>query len=162
LGSTGYLDGFYYKPRIDKDLLARHSKGLICLSACLRGDINESILGDRYADARRFAHEYEDMFGRGNVFLECQHHGLYLDTKVINPLIHLWQEPGIPLVATNDSHSLRKDDVRMHEILLCIGTGKTMADENRMKFGAPEFYLKSRAEMMALFSDYEEALTRTW
>ncbi len=162
LVSTGYLDGFYYKPRIDKDLLAQHSKGLICLSACLRGDINESILNDRYDDAKRFAHEYEDMFGRGNFFLELQDHGLDQDKKVINPLIRLAQETGIPLVATNDSHYLRKDDVRMHEILLCIGTGKTMADENRMRFGAPEFYLKPRAEMMALFGDYEDALTRTW
>ena len=109
LVSTGYLEGFYYKPRIDKDLLARHSKGLIALSACLRGDINETLLADRYDDARRMAYEYSDMFGKNNFFLEMQDHGLDQD-KIAGAR---WstgsrKDTGIPLVATNDSHYLRK------------------------------------------------------
>ena len=107
LVSTGYLEGFYYKPRIDKDLLARHSKGLIALSACLRGDVNETLLADRYEDARRLANEYQDLFGKGNFFLEMQDHGLEQD-KLLLPQIHrLSADTDIPLVATNDSHYLR-------------------------------------------------------
>jgi DNA polymerase-3 subunit alpha len=162
LVSTGYLEGFYYKPRIDKDLLSRHAKGLIALSACLRGDINETLLADRYEDARRLAYEYTDLFGRGNFFLELQDHGLDPDKRVL-PLIHrLATDTGIPLVATNDSHYLRQEDARAHEILLCIQTGKTMSDSNRMRFEQPVFYLKSREEMMTLFGEVEHALDRTW
>jgi DNA polymerase-3 subunit alpha len=162
LVSTGYLDGFYYKPRIDKDLLARHSKGLIALSACLRGDINETLLADRYDEARRIAHEYTDIFGRENYFLELQDHGMEIDKQVLPHIHRLSAETGIPLVATNDSHYLRKDDARAHEILLCIQTGKTMSDPNRMRFEQQAFYLKSREEMLALFGDAEHALDRTW
>jgi DNA polymerase III subunit alpha len=162
LVSTGFLDGFYYKPRIDKDLLAQHSKGLIALSACLRGDINETLLADRYDEARRIAYEYTDMFGKGSFFLEMQDHGLEQDGIVMPAVNRLSQDTGIPLVVTNDSHYLRKTDPRMHEILLCIGTGKTMSDPNRMKFQQPAFYLKSRAEMMELFGEVEDALDRTW
>ena len=162
LVSTGYLDGFYYKPRIDKDLLSRHSKGLIALSACLRGDINETLLADRYEDARRMAHEYTDLFGPKNFFLELQDHGLEPDHRVLPMLGRLSADTGIPLVATNDSHYLRQDDARAHEIMLCIQTGKTMSDPNRMRFEQPAFYLKSRQEMMALFGEVEEALDRTY
>ncbi len=162
LVSTGYLDGFYYKPRIDKDLLSRHSKGLIALSACLRGDINETLLADRFTDAKRLANEYTDLFGAKNFFLELQDHGLELDRKVLPLINRLSAETGIPLVATNDSHYLRKDDARAHEIMLCIQTGKTMSDTNRMRFDQPAFYLKSREEMMALFGEVEDALDRTW
>ncbi len=162
LVSTGYLDGFYYKPRIDKDLLSRHSKGLIALSACLRGDINETLLADRHEEAKRMAYEYTDLFGPKNFFLELQDHGLEPDTRVLPMLGRLSAETGIPLVATNDSHYLRKTDARAHEILLCIQTGKTMSDPNRMRFEQPAFYLKSRAEMMALFGEVEDALDRTW
>src|SRR5262245_39375975 len=134
LVSTGYLDGFYYKPRIDKDLLARHSKGLIALSACLRGDINETLMAERYDDAKKLAYEYTDMFGPKNFFLELQDHGLEQDGRVM-PMVHrLAADTNIPLVVTNDSHYLRKDDARAHEILLCIQTGKTMSDPNRMRF----------------------------
>jgi DNA polymerase-3 subunit alpha len=162
LVSTGFLEGFYYKPRIDKDLLAQHSKGLIAMSACLRGDINESLMGDRYDEARRIAYEYSDMFGKNNFFLEMQDHGLDPD-RVVNPQVNrLSQETGIPLVVTNDSHYLRKEDPRMHEILLCIGTGKTMSDPNRMRFSTPAFYLKNRAEMLELFGEIEDAMDRTW
>jgi DNA polymerase-3 subunit alpha len=162
LVSTAFLDGFYYKPRIDKDLLARHSKGLIAMSACLRGDINESILNDRYDDARRLSYEYSDIFGRENFFLELQDHGLDQDRIVLPALYRMSQETGIPLVATNDSHYLRKDDALAQEVLVCINTGKSLSDPNRMKFSHPAFYIKSRAEMMQLFGEVEDALDRTW
>jgi len=162
LVSTGFLDGFYYKPRIDKDLLARHSKGLIGLSACLQGDINETLLAGQYAEARRMAHTYEDMLGKGSFFLELQDHGLDEDRRVIPLVETLARDTGIPLVVTNDAHYLTHDDSRMHEILLCIQTGKTMSDPNRMRFTTNEFYLKTRAEMAKLFSDHEDALDRTW
>jgi len=162
LVSTGYLEGFYYKPRIDKDLLSQHSRGLICMSACLRGDVNETLLADRYDEARRLAYEYQDMFGRGNFFLEIQDHGLEKDRLVIPALRRLAADTGIPMVATNDAHYMRRKDARPHEILLCVQTGKTMKDAQRMRFDVPEFYLKSRQEMLAMFADMEEALDLTW
>ena len=162
LVSTAYLEGFYYKPRIDKELLARHAKGLIAMSACLRGDINETILADRYEEARRLAYTYQDIFGRGNFFLEIQDHGLDPDKRVTPQVNRLSVEAGIPLVATNDAHYLHREDARAHEILMCIQTGKTMSDPSRMHWEHPDFYLKSRAEMMQLFGELEDALDRTW
>ncbi len=162
LVSTGYMEGFYYKPRIDKDLLARHAKGLIAMSACLRGDINETILSGKYDDAKRLANEYVDLFGRNNFFLEMQDHGLDQDKLAMPEVRRMSAETGIPLVATNDAHYLTHDDVRAHEILLCIQTGKTMSDPNRMRFATSDFYVKSRSEMMALFGEVEDALDRTW
>jgi DNA polymerase-3 subunit alpha len=162
LVSTAYLEGFYYKPRIDKDLLASHSKGLIAMSACLRGDVNETILADKYDNARRLAYTYQDIFGRNNFFLEIQDHGLEQDKRLTPQINRLSQETGIPLVATNDSHYLRREDARAHEILMCISTGKTLTDPSRMKFDHPDFYLKSRAEMMQLFGELEDALDRTY
>src|SRR5271157_5026581 len=162
LVSTGYLEGFYYKPRIDLDLLAEHSKGLIGLSACLRGHIPETLLADKYDDARRLAHTYADIFGRNNFFLEIQDHHLDQDRRLTPEMNRLSQETGLPLVATNDSHYLRREDARAHEILLCIQTGKGMSDPTRMRWGAPEFYLKSPQEMKELFGELEDALDRTW
>ncbi|MDQ6678214.1 MAG: DNA polymerase III subunit alpha, partial [Acidobacteriota bacterium] len=162
LVSTAYLEGFYYKPRIDKDLLAQKSKGLVALSACLRGDINETLMADRYAEGRKLAHEYRDLFGPSNFFLEIQDHGLDQDKVVTPQLVRMSAETGIPLVATNDSHYLRKDDARAHEILMCIQTGKTMSDPNRMRFSQPEFYMKTRAEMIQLFGEMEDAVDRPW
>src|ERR1700689_4544417 len=162
LVSTGYLEGFYYKPRLDMDLLSRHSKGLIALSACLRGHINETPLADRYDEARRMAYEYSDLFGPKNFFLELQDHGLDADRRVLPLVNRLSADTGIPLVATNDSHYLHQHDARAHEILLCIQTGKSMADPNRMRFDQNAFYVKSRDEMMALFGEVEHALDRTW
>jgi len=162
LVSTGYLDGFYYKPRIDKDLLSRHSKGLIALSACLRGDINETLLADKYDDAKRLAYEYTDLFGPKNFFLEMQDHGLEPDKRVMPLVRRLAADTGIPLVVTNDSHYLRFDDARAHEIMLCIQTGKTISDPNRMRFEQEAFYIKTRDEMMTLFGEVEHALDRTW
>jgi DNA polymerase III subunit alpha len=160
--STAFLEGFYYKPRVDKDLLAANSKGLICLSACLRGDLNETILNDKYEDARRMAYDYGDIFGKENFFLEIQDHGLEQDKRLVPQVNRLSIETGIPLVATNDSHYLRRDDARAHEILMCIQTGKTMSDPNRMHWDHPDFYLKSRDEMMALFGELEDAVNRPW
>ena len=162
LVSTAYLDGFYYKPRIDLDLLQRHSKGLIGLSACLRGHIAETILADKYDDARRLAHTYSDIFGKNNFFLEVQDHHLDQDKKLTPELNRLSIESGLPLVATNDSHYLRREDARAHEILMCIQTGKSMTDPNRMHWNSPDFYLKTRDEMMELFGELEDAVDRTW
>jgi DNA polymerase III subunit alpha len=162
LVSTAYLEGFYYKPRIDKELLSQKSKGLIALSACLRGDINETLMAERYDEGLKLAHDYRDMFGKENFFLELQDHGLDQDKVVIPHLNRMSAQTGIPLVATNDSHYLRKEDARAHEILMCIQTGKTMSDEKRMRFTHPEFYLKSRAEMMRLFGEMEDAVNRPW
>ena len=144
LVSTGYLQGFYYKPRLDLDLLARHSKGLIAMSACLRGHIPETLLSDKHEDARRLAHTYADIFGQNNFFLEVQDHHLDQDRRLIPELNRLSQQPGLPLVATNDSHYLRKEDARPHEILLCIQTGKNMNDPSRMRWSTPDSYLNWR------------------
>jgi DNA polymerase-3 subunit alpha len=162
LVSTGFLDGFYYKPRVDKDLLAQKSKGLIAMSACLRGDINEALIAQRYEEGRRLAYEYADIFGKENFFLELQDHGLDKDRVVLPMLYRMSAETGIPLVATNDSHYLRQEDYRAHEILQCISTGKTLSDDKRMRFDRNAFYIKTRAEMMELFAEVEEALDRTW
>jgi DNA polymerase-3 subunit alpha len=162
LVSTAYLEGFYYKPRIDKDMLAARSKGLICLSACLRGDLNETILNDKYDDARRMAHSYREMFGKDNFFLEIQDHGLEQDKRLTPQVNRLSLETGIPLVVTNDSHYLRKEDARAQDILMCISTGKLISETNRMKLTTPEFYLKSRAEIMKMFGELEDAVNRPW
>jgi len=162
LVSTGFLEGFYYKPRIDKDLLAKRSRGLIALSACLRGDINETLMANRYDEARRLAYEYRDLFGRDNFFLEVQEHGLEQDRIVVPALQRLAAESGIPLVATNDAHYMRDDDARAHEIMLCIQTGKTISDANRLRFRQNEFYLKTRQEMLQALPGFEDALDRTW
>ncbi|MBK7929168.1 MAG: DNA polymerase III subunit alpha [Bryobacterales bacterium] len=162
LVSSGYLDGFYNKPRIDKDLLARHSKGIIALSACLKGDIAEHLMEDKYAEAKRLAYEYQDIFGKDNFFLELQNHGLEQDKKILPMLYRMSRETGMPLVATNDAHYLKRDDARAHEIMLCIQTGKTVSDPSRMRWDSPDFYLKSRDEMLQIFGEVEEALDRTW
>ena len=119
-------------------------------------------MADRYEDARRIANEYPDLFGKNNFFLEMQDHGLDQDKQVMPQIKRMSTDTGIPLVVTNDSHYLTHDDVRAHEILLCIQTGKTMKDPNRMRFSTPDFYVKSRAEMMKLFGEVEHALDRTW
>ena len=162
LVSTGYLEGFYYKPRIDKDLLASHSKGLICLSGCLRGDLNEALLDKGYEEGRRLAYTYLDMFGKDNFYLEVQDHGLDADKKVLPLLFRLSQETGIPLVATNDAHYLTQEDAHAHDALLCIQTGKTLSEPNRMRFATEEFHVKSQEEMLRTFDGNPDPLTRTW
>ncbi len=162
LVSTGFLEGFYYKPRIDKDLLARHSRGLIALSACLKGEVTESILRERYDEARRHAYEYQDLFGKGNFFLEIQDHGLSEDRVAMPQVYRLSAETGIPLVATNDAHYLEQSDARAQDILTCIQTGKTVNDEKRLRFSTQELFVKNRDQMMVLFGEVEDALDRTW
>src|SRR2546430_1988204 len=132
------------------------------MSACLRGDINETLMAERYDDARRLAYTYRDIFGKGNFFLEIQDHGMDADKRVTPQVNRLSSETGIPLVATNDAHYLHREDARAHEILMCIQTGKTMSDPARMHWEHPDYYLKSRAEMMQLFGELEEAVDRPW
>ena len=162
LVSQSYTEGFYYKPRVDKDLLAAHAKGLICLSACLRGDTNEHLLADKYSDARNTAGFYQEIYGRENFFLEIQEHGLDQDRILTPQVAKLSKDIGAPLVVTNDAHYLKRDSAHAHEVMLCIQTGKVMSDVNRMKFNAPEYYLKTKKELMAHFGDYEHALDRTF
>jgi DNA polymerase-3 subunit alpha len=162
LVSTAYLEGFYYKPRIDKDLLAQHAKGLICTSACLKGDINEAVVKGRYEEAKRLAYGYQDMFGKGNFFLELQDHGLEADPIVMRDIVRLSGDTGIPRIASNDAHYIEKSDARLQEVLLCISTGKSMSDPNRMRFDVQEYYLKSKEEMRRLFGEIPDALTNTW
>ncbi|HEY2460466.1 MAG TPA: DNA polymerase III subunit alpha [Candidatus Acidoferrum sp.] len=161
LVSSGFLEGFYYRPRIDYDLLAKHSKGLIALSACLRGAVTEAVVDEKYDQARVNAYRLQDVFGKGNFFLEIQDQGLEIE-KGVNPhLVRLSKETGIPLVATNDCHYLHHDDAHAQEVLLCIQTGKRMSDEHRMKFATDQFYFKSAAEMAQVFGELPEALSRT-
>ena len=161
LVSAAYTEGYYYKPRIDKDLLAQHSEGLIALSACLRGEVAVALSADRYDAAVQSAHDLQDIFGKGNFFLEIQDQGMPEEHKINPHLVRLSRETGIPLVATNDCHYLTRDDARAQEVLVCIQTGKTLSDPNRMKFPTDQFYFKTYEEMSAVFSDIPDALART-
>jgi DNA polymerase III subunit alpha len=161
LVSAGFLEGFYYKPRIDYDLLAKHSKGLIALSACLRGPVTECVVEEKFEQARENAYRLRDVFGKGNFFLEVQDQGLEIEKGVNRELARLSKETGIPLVATNDCHYIRHDDSHSQEVLLCIQTGKTMSDPHRMKFATDQFYFKTAAEMAQVFGELPDALRRT-
>jgi DNA polymerase-3 subunit alpha len=161
LVSAGFLEGFYYKPRIDYDLLSKHSKGLIALSACLRGPVTEAVAEDNFDLARENAYRLRDIFGKGNFFLEIQDQGLEIEKRVNPQLVRLSKESGIPLVATNDCHYLHHDDAHAQEVMLCIQTGKTMSDAHRMKFQTDQFYFKSAAEMAQVFGELPDALSRT-
>ena len=159
--SAGFLEGFYSKPRIDKQLLEQHHEGLVCLSACLAGEIPQAILAGDYARAKQTALYFNELFGQGNYYIELQDHGLDEDRVVLPQLIRLSRETGIPMVATNDAHYIRKEDAKTQSILLCIQTGKTIADVDRMEFQTDEFYLKSTDEMYDLFSMVPEACENT-
>ena len=159
--SAGFTEGFYSKPRIDKDLLEQHHEGLICLSACLAGEIPQAILAGDYERAKQAALYYRDLFGEDNYYIELQDHGLEEDQVVLPQLIRLARETGIPMVATNDAHYITKEDAKMQSILLCIQTGKTIADADRMEFQTDEFYLKSTDEMYDLFAMVPEACENT-
>ena len=161
LVSTGFLDGFYYKPRIDHELLAKHSRGLIALSACLRGEVTEHVLEERHDQARKSAYRLQDIFGKQNFFLEIQDQGLDVDKRVNQGVVHLAKETGIPLVATNDCHYLTRSAAHAQEVLLCIQTGKTMSDTNRMRFATDQFYFKTAEEMSQVFGELPDALLRT-
>ncbi len=161
LVSAGFLEGFYYKPRIDYDLLAKHHQGLIALSACLNGVVTEAVVDQKMDLARENAYRLRDIFGKNNFFLEIQDQGLEIEKGVNRDLLRLSKETGIPLVATNDCHYLHHEDAHAQEVLLCIQTGKTMSDERRMKFATDQFYFKTAAEMAAIFREVPEAISRT-
>ena len=159
--SQAYIEGFYIKPRIDLDLLRAHSEGLIGLSACLAGEIPRRILNGDYDGAKAYALELQDILGKDNFYLELQDHGIADQTTVNRALLRMHNETGIPLVCTNDAHYLRREDAESHDVLLCIQTGKTVDDENRMRYEPRNFYLRSTEEMEALFSGYPEAVENT-
>lgn len=160
--SKGFTDGFYYKPRVDFELLRENSKGLIVLSACLAGEIPKLLLNDDYDGARAVAQKYVDVFGRDNYFIEIQDHGLSEQKKTNPLLIKLANELGIGVVATNDVHYVKKEDAYAQDVLMCIQMDKTVDDPDRMKFETDQFYLKSYDEMEQLFSYVPEALTNTY
>ena len=161
LVSEAFEKGYYFKPRVDLELLEAHHDGLIALSACLAGAIPRYLLQEDYEGAKNYAQELSGIFGKGNFFLELQDHGLEEQRPVNQGVMRLARELDLPLVVTNDAHYLAKEDAQMQDVLLCIQTGKTVDDPNRMKFGAEEFYLKSEAEMRALFPNCDEAFENT-
>ncbi len=156
--SQAYIEGFYNRPRIDLDLLRSHAEGLIGLSACLAGEIPKRIINGDYEGAKAYALELQDILGKGNFYLELQDHGIEDQTVVNRALLRLHNETGIPLVCTNDAHYLRKEDAASHDVLLCIQTGKTVDDTNRMRYEPQNFYIRSTEEMEALFSGYPDAV----
>ena len=159
--SVGFTEGFYNKPRVDHELLEEYHEGLICLSACLAGEIPQALLAGDYEKAKNLARYYEDLFGKGNYYIEIQDHGLDEQRTVLPLLVRLSRETGIPLVATNDAHYLEKEDSRMQHILICIQTNKTVNDDDVLEFGTDEFYVKSTDEMYELFSAWPEACENT-
>jgi len=161
LVSLGYTEGFYNRPRVDWETLSRHSQGLICLSACLGGEVPQRLLEGDYEAAKSTAVRFRDLFGEDNYYLELQDHNLPEQPAVNEALIRISRETGIPLVATNDAHYLTRSDAHIQDVLMCIQTGKTVDDPDRMKFEGQEFYLKSEEEMLALFPQYPEAISNT-
>ena len=161
LVSLGFLEGFYYKPRVDVELLRKYHKGLIASSACLAGPVARTILNVSYEKAKETALLYQDIFGEGNFFLELQDHGIAEQKLVNRQLLRMHEETGIPLICTNDSHYIRREDAEAHDILLCIQTQKTVNDENRMRYAGEAFYLKSPAEMEELFGNVPECMENT-
>ena len=162
LVSKAHLDGFYYKPRIDRPLLAAHSQGLIALSACLKGEVAEALEEDNPEKARQLAGEYAEIMGKDRFYLEVQDHGLKQQAPVNRQLVALARQLGLPLVATNDVHYLAPEHAEPHEMLLCLQTQARWSDPDRMKYGSTQYYLKSEAEMRQLFQDLPEALDNTW
>ncbi|MBT9447862.1 MAG: PHP domain-containing protein, partial [Desulfobacterales bacterium] len=161
LVTLAQLEGFYYKPRIDKEILSELSDGLIALSACLQGEIPRLILMNRIEKAKKAALFYQSLFGEGRFYLEVQSNGIDEQEKVNAGLLAMSQELSIPLVATNDCHYLEPEHVRAHDILLCIQTGKTVHDEKRLKFQTDQLYFKSPGEMKRDFADFPEAIENT-
>ncbi len=159
--SKAYMEGFYYRPRIDKELLAEHTDGLIGLSGCLKGEVSYFLERENEAAAEQAAADYSALFGQENFFIELQDHGLEPQKLVQPRLIRLARKLGLPLVATNDIHYLRKTDAESHDILLCVQTNKKLSDPDRIRFGSQEFYFKSGAEMAELFKDVPEAVQNT-
>ncbi len=159
--SIGYVDGFYYKPRVDLETLRRYHKGIIASSACLAGEVARALSAGMYEEARNAALRYRDIFGQDNFFLELQDHGIELQRTVNAGIVRLSRETGIPLIATNDSHYTFAEDAEPHDILLCIQTGKKVTDTDRMRYEGGQYYLKSEEEMRALFRYAPEAIDNT-
>src|SRR4051794_6870764 len=159
--SEASLHGFYYKPRVSKRFLSEHSKGLIALSGCLKGEVAEFLTEEKYEAAKQVAATYRDIFGRDNFFLEVQDQGLEQEHKIRRDLHQLEKDLGVPLVATNDSHYLCEDDAHAQDVMLCIQTGKSIQDTNRMKFQGTDFFVKSHEEMARVFKDSPDVLSRT-
>jgi DNA polymerase-3 subunit alpha len=161
LVSIGYLEGFYYRPRIDKDVLAKHSRGLIGLSGCLAGEVAGYLQNGLEDAALQSVGAFSEIFGKDRFYLEVMDHGIELQQRVNRGLLRLRDKTGLPLVATNDSHYLHKDDHQAHDVLLCIGSGKKVHETERLRFDSQEFYLKTAEEMARLFPDHPEALEST-
>jgi DNA polymerase-3 subunit alpha len=159
--SKGFVDGFYYKPRVDFDLLRQYHEGIIALSACLAGEVSKNLTRGLYDEAKKAALRYQEIFGPEHFYLELQDHGYPEQKKVNAGMLRLHEETGIPFVATNDIHYTYKEDAEAHDILLCLQTGKKVADEDRMRYPGGQFYIKSEEEMRALFPYAEEALDNT-
>ncbi len=159
--SKGFVDGFYYKPRVDYEILEKYSEGIICLSACLAGEVQKYLVRGLYDEACRSALHYQQIFGKGNFFLELQDHGIYEQKMVNQQLVRMSRELGIELAATNDIHYTYAKDAEAHDILLCIQTGKKVSDEDRMRYEGGQFYCKSEEEMRALFPYAPEAIENT-
>ncbi len=159
--SKGFVEGYYYKPRVDKQLLREYSEGIIALSACLAGEVQRYLVKGLYEEAKKAALEYQDIFGEGNYFLELQDHGIPEQTMVNQRLFKMSEELGIDLVATNDVHYTYAEDAKPHDILLCIQTGKKLEDENRMRYEGGQYYVKSPEEMQKLFPYALQALENT-
>ncbi|MGI6778313.1 MAG: DNA polymerase III subunit alpha [Acetivibrionales bacterium] len=159
--STGFIEGFYYKPRIDMEILERYSDGLIALSACLSGDIPRLLLQNDYQNAKKLSLRFKEIFGEQGFYLELQINGIEEQNIVNSQIVKLAKETGIPLIATNDVHFLRREDAKAQDILLCIQTGKSVDDEDRMRFSTLETYLKSPSEMCELFCNIPEAINNT-
>jgi DNA polymerase-3 subunit alpha len=159
--SLGFLEGFYYKPRVDKELLRRYHEGIIALSGCLAGEVANNLLKENYGEAEKVALEHREIFGKDNFYIEVMDNGLEEQQRIIPHLMELSKKSGIPLVATNDCHFLKKEDAYDHDVLLCIGTGRTLDDPDRMKFSSDLFYYRSPEEMIKLFNYIPEATRNT-
>lgn len=158
LSSLAFLEGFYYKPRLDRELLRQHSKGIIALTACMSGEVNRHLVDGRYDEAKKVALELDDIFGRGNFYLEMQNHGIPEEERVREGALRIHAETGIPLVATNDCHYMKKGDHEAHQALMAINTGRDLESENEWSVGMDQLYFKSSEEMEELFADHPEAL----
>jgi DNA polymerase-3 subunit alpha len=161
MSSKAWLDGFYFKPRMDRELLQQYGKGVIATTGCVSGEIQTRLRLGQYAEARQAAADYQDIFGKGNFFAEIMDHGLDIERRTMSDLIKLAKDLDLPLLATNDLHYTHAGDASAHEALLCVQSGSTLIDPNRFKFDSQEFYLKSPAQMRALFADYPEACDNT-
>ena len=159
--SLGFTEGFYGKPRVDKEILRQYSEGLIALSACLAGEIPRKLTAGEYEQAKNIALEYADIFGKDDFYIELQDHGIAAQKRIIPDLVRIARECGLKYVATNDVHYIDKEDARVQEVLICIQTNKTLEDDDRLEFETDEFYLKSEEEMTALFNYVSDAVTNT-